>query len=501
LGFLEVHLLSVVEQNRLRISKSTPSKKKSEMGQFFTPVTIAKFMAGLFDDDSFKCSCHLLDPGAGIGSLSCAFLDRCVSDSFSFNEFNLSAFELDESLHYDMERSFSYYSSLFPFNSEISGGDFIEKASEMIHKGYTSEFTHVIMNPPYKKISNKTLHRYMLSSVGIETVNLYSAFVSLALEMMRPMGQLVAIIPRSFCNGPYYRSFRNFVLRRAAIKHIHLFESRNSMFKDDNVLQENVIILLEKGSKQGSVKISYSTDDSFNDLKEFFYSFKEIVSPFDCESFINIPVLSDSNNSNSLSEKLKFNNSLKEIGLEISTGPVVDFRLKEHLRQMPEQNTVPLLYPSHFQQLEIRWPQPESKKPNAIVRNSDTERWLFPKGCYCVVRRISSKEEKRRIVANFINPEEFKDVEAYGFENHLNVFHENKRGLSSALAKGLTVYLNSTFVDDLFRKFSGHTQVNATDLRQLKYPSKAALIKLGEKIDSVPANQSDIDNLIKEMGL
>ncbi|HQB08817.1 MAG TPA: SAM-dependent methyltransferase, partial [bacterium] len=119
----------------------------------------------------------------------------------------------------------------------------------------------------------------------------------------------------------------------------------------------------------------------------------------------------------------------------------------------------------------------------------------------CIVRRISSKEEKRRIVANFVNPDYFSNVDAYGFENHLNVFHENKQGLSQSLAKGLTVYLNSTFVDDLFRKFSGHTQVNATDLRQLKYPSKTALIKLGEKIDSIPADQSDIDNLIKEMEL
>ena len=29
-----------------------------------------------------------------------------------------------------------------------------------------------------------------------------------------------------------------------------------------------------------------------------------------------------------------------------------------------------------------------------------------------------------------------------GFENHLNVFHENKRGLPEALARGLAVFLN-----------------------------------------------------------
>lgn len=61
----------------------------------------------------------------------------------------------------------------------------------------------------------------------------------------------MAIIPRSFCNGPYYRPFREFVLKHAAIRHMHLFESRNKAFKDDDVLQENIIIWLERGGQQG----------------------------------------------------------------------------------------------------------------------------------------------------------------------------------------------------------------------------------------------------------
>lgn len=52
--------------------------------------------------------------------------------------------------------------------------------------------------------------------------------------------------------------------------------------------------------------------------------------------------------------------------------------------------------------------------------------------------------------------------------------------MPEALASGLTVYLNTTAVDEHFRRFSGHTQVNATDLKQMKYPSRKALIQLGE---------------------
>ena len=66
------------------------------------------------------------------------------------------------------------------------------------------------------------------------------------------------------------------------------------------------------------------------------------------------------------------------------------------------------------------------------------------------------------------------------FENHLNVFHDCKRGLSKALAHGLAVFLNTTAVDEAFRRFNGHTQVNATDLTLMKYPSRDVLTQLGE---------------------
>ena len=488
-------MLSVVEQTRVRVSKSTAAQKKSDFGQFLTPVRTAQFMAGLFGE-GIGGSCRLLDPGAGIGSLSCAFLDRCASGKLSFNDIAVSAFELDESLHGDLKHSLAQYASALPLAFEIHGGDFIEEAADRVQRGFTKEFTHAILNPPYKKIGSKTYHRHLLGKVGIETVNLYSAFVALSLAMLRPGGQLVAIVPRSFCNGPYYRPFRSFILRRAALKHIHLFGSRSTAFKDDEVLQENVIIMLERAAKQGTVTISCSTDDTFGDLATHAHSFQSIVSPTDPESFIHIPTVPQNKGGKTIEP---FHNSLKEIGIEVSTGPVVDFRLKEHLRQLPEKNTVPLLYPGHFQQRKTVWPQPESKKPNALLRNAETERWLFPAGFYCVVRRLSSKEEKRRIVANVVDPGDFADSEALGFENHLNVFHENKRGLPAALARGLALFLNSSTVDEAFRRFSGHTQVNATDLRQLKYPSRAALIALGETLRTMPHDQQTIDDLIKEM--
>lgn len=478
-GKTEDTALLLVEQTRLQVSKKTQASKKSQFGQFFTPEKIAMFMASLFPDSNGYC--RLLDAGAGIGSLSGAFLERWLSGGFQFQRVELDAFEIDDSLHFYLQKTLERYQSRSEFFAVVRGDDFIHAASEALSGSFFAaampQYTHAILNPPYKKINSNSAHRLALRSVGIETVNLYSAFVALAVAQAAPGGQIVAIIPRSFCNGPYYRPFRDFILERAAIRHMHLFDSRNKAFKDDEVLQENVIIRLERGGEQGPVTITTSTDDSFTDLATNEHPFDRIVFPDDPERFIHVPTTTEKS-AIELSPAVRY--SLADLGINVSTGPVVDFRLKEQLRDMPEEGAVPLIYPGHLSITGTVWPVPGLNKPNAIMRNAETEKWLYPNGFYCVVRRFSSKEEKRRVVASVVDPAAFGDHTVLGFENHMNLFHENKRGLPELLARGLAVFLNTTAVDESFRRFNGHTQVNATDLKLMKYPSREALTQLGQ---------------------
>lgn len=495
-------MLSVVEQRRLYLSKSTAANKKSLLGQFLTPEKTACFMASLFADGD-EC-CRLLDAGAGIGSLSAAFLDQWRQGGFRFKQVDVDAFELDSSLINHLAQTLEKYDyKNSDFSCNIYKEDFIHAAVNSLTGNLFSEslklYTHVILNPPYKKINSHSAYRAALRRVGIETVNLYSAFVALAVALTAPKGQIVAIIPRSFCNGPYYRPFRDFILERSAIRYMHLFESRNQTFKDDGVLQENIIIRLERGGIQGPVKISTSTDDTFADLTTHEYPFDQIVLPNDPERFIHVPT-SPEPNAIALSAAIRYR--LVDLGIRVSTGPVVDFRLKDYLREMPEAGTVPLLYPGHFSGRATTWPIAGMKKPNAIAHNADTEKWLYPQGFYCVVRRFSSKEEKRRIVASVVDPATFNDYPMLGFENHLNVFHEQKHGLPEHLAHGLAIYLNTTAVDEHFRRFNGHTQVNATDLKTMKFPSRDALIQLGAwAIEQGALTQEQIDSKLAELAV
>lgn len=444
--------------------------RRAVIAQFLTPAITAAFAAALFPAPTRPVK--LLDPGAGAGALLGAFFDThaaCVPRA------SVEAVENDPNVLAPLRSLLDYYqargASVILFEE-----NFVAWATEQIAAG-SRRFTHAILNPPYKKIKNGSWERKTLSLVGLETVNTYAAFTALALELLEDGGELVAIIPRSFCNGPYYKPFRSHLLKQAAIRHIHLFDTRNKAFKDDKVLQEIMLIRLTRGAVQEDVIVSTSTDDTFADLKENTHPFGRIVKPNDTEIFIHIPTRESDG---PLTELSGVYCTLEELGLTVSTGPVVDFRMRDHLHAMPGPNTAPLFYPGHFRTGELNWPLPNFRKANAIAVNDDTQRWLYPAGAYTVVKRFSSKEERRRVVASVLDPTVLPDGVAWvGIENHLNVFHDKRAGMDRNLARGLSIYLNSTAVDDHLRRFSGHTQVNATDLRNLPYPSLKTLMRLG----------------------
>ena len=122
---------------------------------------------------------------------------------------------------------------------------------------------------------------------------------------------------------------------------------------------------------------------------------------------------------------------------------------------------------------------------------------LLPNETYILVKRFTAKEERRRVVAALASPEDLPG-EAVAFENHLNVYHSRNRGLPRGTALGLLAFLNCTLVDAYVRQFSGHTQINAGDLRHLRYPHLDELRAMGEEIEAseLPTSQEDFDRLV-----
>ena len=165
---------------------------------------------------------------------------------------------------------------------------------------------------------------------------------------------------------------------------------------------------------------------------------------------------------------------------------------------MPGADTVPLIFPMHFNGYDINWPKVRSVitdtnkkklKPNALALNDKTRSLVIPNGYYVLTKRLTSKEEKRRVVAAVYSP--IAEVGVVGFDNKTNYFHANGEPLEETLAYGLWCYLNTNIFDNYFRQFNGHTQVNATDLRFIRYPDSDMLQNMGlEVIGCIERNEN-----------
>lgn len=495
-----------VDAIRMRSVPELDAKKRGPLGQYFTSAPISQFMASLFSDVTGDV--NLLDPGCGPCSLTAAVAERAAQEGA--RSFRATCFDIEERIKPFAEESLrvcgeELRKASIEFSADLRVEDYILGSIQNtpILSDKTGEYSHVIANPPYKKISNQSDHRKALRLAGIETVNLYSGFIALAIQQLTQGGEIVTIIPRSFCNGPYYKNFRELLLRECAIQKIHIFDSRNKAFGEDEVLQENIIFHAKKGAHQGDVTITSSPIADFyfdqdtnsvsaSDMTTRVVPFESIVKPEDQDSFIHIAV--NARDQAVVDRLSSFNSSLGDLGIDVSTGPVVTFRLRDYLRDDIEEGSVPLLYPIHLNGKRVEWPK-KSKKPNAIQIADKTAGWLYRNdGSFLITRRFSSKEENRRVVATYYDGS--LPGAMIGFENGTNVFHYRKGGMTAELALGLTVYLNSTLLDKYYRIFGGHTQVNATDLRSLHYPSVQSLKRLGPDAKGRTLSQKEIDNLI-----
>lgn len=495
---LSPNLNDVADVNRLEANKKLDEKLRGKLGQFMSSSAISKLLADMFEN--VEGEHRLLDAGAGVGSLTAAFVELAKDNA---THIDATCFELHNVMNDYLSDTLKYCSKSCESNGvhweqKVIEEDFIQHSVEsLLNKTNAHKYNKAILNPPYLKIAAKGKEREFLRKVGFETGNLYSTFVGLAIKLLEEGGELVAITPRSFCNGPYFNDFRRLLLDSCSINKIHVFNSRKSAFKTDKVLQENVVYHLTKGEPQRDTVIVTSSSCA-EDPNPFVYEvpFDGVVSKNNPDRFIHIITDDEEQKVATIAGGLPC--SLEDLGIQASTGKVVDFRTRENLSATYIDGSVPLIFPLHLQKCAIKWPVENAKKPNALLNNESTANLMVQNGTYVLTRRLTAKEEKRRIVAS-IYTSDIANVKVVGFENKTNYFHAKGKPLDDSLAKGLWVFLNSTLVDKYFRQMNGHTQVNATDLRALRYPTKEQLIAMGEMIDFEEFDQERVDKIIEQL--
>ena len=110
---------------------------------------------------------------------------------------------------------------------------------------------------------------------------------------------------------------------------------------------------------------------------------------------------------------------------------------------------------------------------------------MVPTRNYVLLRRFSAKEERRRLTASWLL--RAAEVRPYlALENHLNYAYHAERELTADEVHGLTALFNSALLDRYFRIISGNTQVNATEIRTMRFPTLDRVAAIGRRIKDLP---------------
>lgn len=471
----------LIDTYSISYKKSNKDKKKYE--QYFTSNRLAQFMSEMIDSVN-KQNVSILDPGCGLGILSIYAIGYLIKEYPQIKNIEVDLYEIDKTLINRLKKIFSRLRLLcqqkgVELQANVINKDFIEEKINDSKNKRNKLYDICILNPPYGKIETDSETDKLLKSINIDVPNLYAAFVAVSQQLLVKDGQLIAITPRSFCNGMYFTKFRRLMFENIKLVRIHLFDSRENCFSKDNVLQEVMIYKCKKTGSEHNVIVSHSTDDKFEDYIEREDAISKLVNKEDRYLFIKI--LKDKEDDDVVNIIENMPCSLEELGLTVSTGPIVDFRVKEGLLTKDMIiGAVPSIFPEHFNDASIEWPLLDIKKKyNYIFPDETVKKQLRANGNYVLVKRFTSKEEAKRVVARVWNKENTK-MEVIGIDNKLNYYHINKRGIELELAIGLERYLNSTIVDRWFRTISGSTQVNVTDLKKLRYPDISTLINIAK---------------------
>lgn len=487
----------------------TSSEYKKQRGQYFTPLEIASFMAKLAVSAK-NPPIRILDPGAGLGILSCAVCEE-LAYKHDVKKIEIDTYENDSVLGQLLHKSLAHTSRWLEkrgirLKFKIIDKDFVLSATQVTRTQNFHPYDLVVANPPYSKISANDPRAQAVSEVVYRQPNLYTLFMSTSAKLLKESGLMVFITPRSYTAGHYFRAFRQTFFAQMKPVRVHLFESRKDVFSGQSVLQENVILKAKKVKKTPS-NITISTSKDFSNLDSsvqnrvpFSYALVRrkngIVFRLPLNDFDDMVIeIVDS-----------WIATLSDYNLQISTGPVVPFRAKNLIPATDfstNELLVPLLWMRNIQPMKTIWPCDglKSRKSNHqyIIDNSETRRrkLLLRNKNMVFLRRFSSKEQKRRLTAAPLFREQFQ-FEFLGIENHINYIHKPSSELSHDEVCGLAAILNSALLDRYFRIYNGNTQVSSTELRAMPLPPLDTITKLGKQLRlfSSVATLEQIDNYV-----
>jgi adenine-specific DNA-methyltransferase len=431
-----------------QILLNRPHWEKQRRGQYFTPLSLAAFMGTLAESKGSPESVKILDPGCGTGMLSCVLIEHLVITS-NVREIELVCYENDKMVIPGLNKSISYLSEWLcrrniNFNAVITEEDFVDENQDILSSSNDCRqlFDYIISNPPFFKVSQSIIKDGSVPEVFSEQPNIYFFFLLIAGRLLKENGDLIFLLPRSFCSGGYYKKFRDIFLNYVIINSIYQIDTGKKVFKDRGMLSEFVVL---HGSKIKELDNNYDIRTSVvyfpsgNSKLNFIFNFSRK------ENIIYLPASNE--DIGIIGRVSSYKGSLRKSGLEIRQGNVLYSKVKEFILHETVAEVIPYLDAKSISGVKI----------SSVVVNNSTIHMAVPNKNYVLFARYNTHKNSR--LTAVVHSKRNYNADYILIDKQLNYITAKDKELSIEEAEHIAGVLNSDILNKYIKIINGNINI------------------------------------------
>lgn len=481
-------MLGLACRNTGKLIRNKVESDNVRLGRFFTKRDTAALMARMPSLDENKTAYTVLDAGAGTGILSAAMVEEICKRAPNCRQIFLTCYEnnkdyvalLEDNLErirkkarhdYNVKMYYTVYEENYLTES-------VNHYTVSLFDKIPDKYDIIICNPPTHLVDKGDDEALAAGDVTQVKINAAYLFAKVASTHLEEGGQLVIMLPTAFASSTSLSTIRCQMRDRLALEKIHLFIGKKKNEKRAIPLKKSMILCYANAPKPQTVTITTSTDSGKPQntalLPALPYSF--VVD----ESDGSLTLPKSVEDTGIVKYITAFPETLRSLGLKISTGLVIDSRCEGLIFTEPIKSCVPLIRPAAIRNGQIRFPLPI--KHQYIAPSSST---LFQKNKnMIIIKRVPAKSDNRLLnTAVYMASQlpQYKYISTHNKVCFIDTKDKNSE-MSARMVFGLFALLNSTIYDRYFSIVSKSSQISAKNLRDIPLPPRNIIENIGMRL-------------------
>ncbi len=336
--------------------------------------------------------------------------------------------------------------------------------------GHGGAYALVMGNPPFGRIKDDASLRARFRRSLHGHPNLYTMFTDLAVHLAAGKGGIVAhLTPAGYLGGRYSRNLRRLLAAEAPPASIDVVVSRDGVF--EGVLQEIALSVFRRGSRSGPVACAVTR---VGDDRVWSEPAGSLLLPREAGAPWLVP--RDARDATMVRGMRSMPSRLSDWGYAVSTGPLVWNRSRDSLHGEPREGSVPVVWAGSVGMDGKVHPVPGTRRAAAYYRPGGPADPNLARGPCLLVRRTTSKEQRRRLVSAILPRPVPGAPDTVCVENHLNMVRATAACPAVPL-ETLAAFFASATADRVIRCINGSVAVSASELAEMPLPSARAIVR------------------------